>query len=50
MKIIPEQSTSLMTHSSPRFRVDTWACCFFILGMFLSAVILHLVGIFPTSI
>lgn len=48
MKIIPEQSTSLMTHSSPRFRVDTGAYCFFILGMFLSAMILHLAGVFPT--
>ena len=48
MKIIPEQSTSLITHSSPRFRVDAGAYCFFILGMFLSAIIFHLVGVFPT--
>ena len=47
MKIIPEQTTSLITHSSPRIRVDTGAYCFFILGMFLCAVILHLIGVFP---
>lgn len=47
MKIIPEQTTSLIT-SSPRFRVDTGAYCFFILGMFLSAMILHLTGIIPS--
>lgn len=48
MKIIPEQSTSVMTHSTPRIRVDTGAYCFFILGMFLSAMILHLIGVFPS--
>ncbi len=48
MKIIPEQSTSLISHSSPRFRVDTGAFCFFVLGMFLSAMILHMTGILPT--
>ncbi len=48
MKIIPEQSTSLMTQSRPRFTVDAGAYCFFFLGMFLSAMILHLTGIIPS--
>ncbi|WP_171254801.1 hypothetical protein [Acinetobacter sp. TGL-Y2] len=48
MKMIPEQSTSLMNPPRPRLRVDAGAYCFFILGMFLSAMILHLMGIFPT--
>lgn len=48
MKIIPEQSTSLINHTRPRIRIDTGAYCFFVLGMFLSAMILHLLGVFPT--
>ena len=48
MKIIPEQPTSLMSHTTPRFRLDAGACCFFVLGMFLSAMILHLTGIIPS--
>lgn len=47
MKIIPEQPTHLMTQSTPRFRVDKGAFCFFVLGMFLSAMILHFTGIIP---
>lgn len=48
MKMIPEQTTSLITPSRPRLRVDVGAYCFFILGMFLSAIILHLMGILHT--
>ena len=47
MKIIPEQQSSLITQSTPRFKVDAGAFCFFILGMFLSAMVLHLSGIIP---
>ncbi|MCJ9368396.1 hypothetical protein, partial [Acinetobacter baumannii] len=38
MKIIPEQTTSLIQTSNPRIRVDTGAFCFFVLGMFLAAM------------
>lgn len=48
MKMIPEQSTHLIAHRTPRFRVDAGAFCFFFLGMFLSAMILHLTGIIPS--
>lgn len=49
MKIIPEHSTSLV-HPESRFRlrIDTGACCFFILGMFLCAMIFHSFGLIPT--
>ncbi|TCM67301.1 hypothetical protein EC844_10973 [Acinetobacter calcoaceticus] len=50
MKIIPEQSTSLINQdSSFRLRIDTGACCFFVLGMFLAAMIFHYLGLFPTA-
>lgn len=49
MKIIPEQSTSLI-HENSGFllRLDKGAYCFFVLGMFLAAIIIHLLGIFPS--
>ena len=48
MKIIPEQPTSLIDeHRTFRIRIDKGAFCFFILGMFLTAIIFHLLGIFP---
>lgn len=40
MKIIPEQTTSLIQTSNPRIRVDTGAFCFFVLGMFLAAIMI----------
>lgn len=50
MKIIPEQSTSLINQESNfRLSLDKGAFCFFILGMFLAAMIFHYLGLFPTS-
>jgi len=50
MKIIPEQITSLIHQdSSYRLRIDKVACCFFVLGMFLAAMIIHFLGLFPTN-
>lgn len=50
MKIIPEQSTSLISENSGfRLRLDKGACCFFVLGMFLAAIIIHILGIFPSA-
>ncbi|SPL70506.1 hypothetical protein [Acinetobacter stercoris] len=50
MKIIPEQSTSLInTNTRPYLKLDKGAICFFILGMFLAAVIIHKFGIFPIA-
>lgn len=50
MKIIPEQSTELIqSRTGLRISLDTASCCFFILGMFLAAFILHSLGIFPIS-
>ncbi len=49
MKIIPEQSTSLINEDRGfRLRLDKGAFCFFFLGMFLTAMIFHYLGIFPT--
>ncbi|MFW1858736.1 hypothetical protein [Acinetobacter defluvii] len=49
MKITPEQPTHLIQqHSTFRLPWDKGACCFFILGIFLAAMIFHLLGIFPT--
>lgn len=49
MKIMPEQPTSpIIHHSTPRVRIDLGAYCFFILGMFICAMILHLSGILPS--
>ena len=45
MKIIPEQTTSLIQSDSPRLRVDTGAFCFFVLGMFLAAMLVHQFGL-----
>ena len=45
MKIIPEQSTGLMEQARPSLRLDKGAYCFFILGMFLAAFLLHSTGI-----
>lgn len=47
MKIIPEQSTGLMEQARPRLRLDKGAYCFFVLGMFLTAFILHGFGLLP---
>lgn len=50
MKIIPEQSTSLIQQdSSLSTRLNKVACGFFLLGMFIAAMIFHYLGIFPTS-
>ncbi|WP_171263322.1 hypothetical protein [Acinetobacter sp. ANC 4648] len=50
MKIIPEQSTSLIHQDrSFRFSLDKGALCFFILGIFLAAMIFHYLGLFPTA-
>ncbi len=50
MKTIPEQSTTLIHEDRAfRLRLDKGAFCFFILGMFLSAMIFHSIGIFPAS-
>ncbi|HBM7893644.1 TPA: hypothetical protein L0H18_002909 [Acinetobacter baumannii] len=48
MKIIPEQTTSLIQTSNPRIRVDTGAFCFFVLGMFLAAMMIHQFGFMPS--
>lgn len=49
MKIIPEQSTSLMPQEDSLFsRLDKIGCCFFLLGMFLAAMLFHYLGLFPT--
>lgn len=47
MKIIPEQSTNLINSQQFHVRLDKGACCFFILGMFLAAMMIHFLGIFP---
>lgn len=47
MKIIPEQTTSLIQSSSLRVKVDTGAFCFFVLGMFLAAIFIHQFGLVP---
>lgn len=50
MKIIPKQPTSLINHEhSFSFSLDRAAVCFFILGMFLAAMIFHYLGFFPTT-
>ena len=50
MKIIPEHSTSLIQQDRRYpMRVDKAACCLFVLSMFLSAMIIHFLGLFPTS-
>ena len=47
MKIIPEQTTTNLIHSSDQeFKLDTGAMCFFLLGMFLAALIFHQIGLF----
>ncbi|ENV53326.1 MULTISPECIES: hypothetical protein [Acinetobacter] len=48
MKIIPEQTTNLIQLSGQqRIKLDTAAICFFALGMFLAAMIIHHLGFFP---
>ena len=47
MKIIPEQTTTSLIHSSDQgLKLDVGAFCFFLLGMFLAALIFYLFGIF----
>ena len=47
MKIIPEQTTtSLIPSSAQGLKLDIGAFCFFLLGMFLAALIFHQIGIF----
>ncbi len=47
MKIIPEQTTTSLIHSSDQeFKLDTGAMCFFLLGMFLAAMIFNQLGWF----
>lgn len=45
MKIIPEQTTRLIEHSPARIKIDTGAFCFFLLGMFIAAILIHQLGI-----
>lgn len=46
MKIIPEQTTTrIVEHSGLRIKVDMGALCFFLLGMFISAIIIHQLSI-----
>ena len=49
MKITSEQTTDLI-HSPRAFvlRIDRGGFCFFILGMFLTAMIFNYLGIFPS--
>lgn len=50
MKMIPEQSISLInTNTRPWIKLDKGAVCFFILGMFLAAMIIHMLGVFPLA-
>ena len=50
MKIIPEQPTSLINQVSGfHLRLDKGASCFFVLGMFIDAMMIHILGIFPTT-
>jgi len=47
MKIIPEQTTTSLIHSSDQgIKLDVGAFCFFLLGMFLAALIFHQIGFF----
>ncbi len=47
MKIIPEQTTtSLIPSSDQGLKLDVGASCFFLLGMFLAALIFHQIGLF----
>lgn len=46
MKIIPEQSTSLIHSDHHRIKVDTGALCFFLLGMFLAALLVRHLSLF----
>ncbi|WP_343596600.1 hypothetical protein [Acinetobacter sp.] len=42
MKITQEQtSTMIQQHSQPRIKLDFGAMCFFMLGMFLVALLIH---------
>lgn len=51
MKIIPEQTTTrIVEHSGLRIKVDMGALCFFLLGMFISAIIIHQLGIINSKI
>jgi len=46
MKMIPEQTTSLIQSNDQGLKLDVGALCFFMLGMFLSAMIIHQLGWF----
>jgi hypothetical protein len=47
MKIIPEQTTtSVIPSSDETLKLDVGAFCFFLLGMFLAALIFHQIGLF----
>lgn len=47
MKIIPEQTTTSLIHSSDQaLKLDVGAFCFFLLGIFLAALIFHQIGLF----
>lgn len=47
MKIIPEQTTTSLIHTSDQgLKLDVGAFCFFLLGMFLAALIFHQIGLF----
>ncbi|ESK57305.1 MULTISPECIES: hypothetical protein [Acinetobacter] len=47
MKIIPEQTTTSLLHASDHgLKLDVGAFCFFLLGMFLAALIFHHIGLF----
>ena len=47
MKIIPEQTTtSLIQANDQGLKLDVGACAFFLLGMFLAAILFHQTGLF----
>ena len=46
MKIIPEQNTNLIQPNTLGIKIDTGAVSFFLLGMFLAAIIFHQFPIF----
>ncbi|MEC8568210.1 MAG: hypothetical protein VXY56_08000, partial [Pseudomonadota bacterium] len=47
IKIIPQKTTTSLIHSSDQgLKLDVGAFCFFLLGMFLAAIIFHQIGLF----
>lgn len=47
MKTIPEQTSNHLVHSDQHnLKLDVGAVCFFLLGMFLAALMVHMIGWF----